>query len=88
MAEKNIFTLSVEAHAPMVDPELTDVGELHSLTDWQVSDASEEAELDEFWKQGRRMNGILGAINKHRKAKGKKKLKHHCYQTVWESKLL
>lgn len=43
-----IFTLSVEAHAPMVEPELTDVGELHSLTDWQVSDASEEAELDEF----------------------------------------
>lgn len=33
----------------MVDPELTDVGELHSLTDWQVSDASDEAELDEFW---------------------------------------
>lgn len=32
----------------MVEPELTEVGELHSLTDWQVSDASEEAELDEF----------------------------------------
>lgn len=41
----------MEAHAPMVDPELTDVGELHSLTDWQVSDASEEAELDEFWRE-------------------------------------
>lgn len=32
----------------MVEPELTEVGELHSLTDWQVSEASEEAELDEF----------------------------------------
>lgn len=27
---------------------LTVVGELHSLTDWQVSDASEDAELDDF----------------------------------------
>lgn len=25
------------------------MGELHSLTDWHVSEASEEAELDEFW---------------------------------------
>lgn len=32
----------------MVEPELTEVGELHSLTDWQVSEASEEAELEEF----------------------------------------
>lgn len=31
-----------------MEPELTEVGELHSLTDWQVSEASEEAELDEF----------------------------------------
>ncbi len=30
---------------------LTVVGELHSLTDWQVSDASEDAELDDFWKR-------------------------------------
>lgn len=36
----------------MVEPELTEVGELHSLTDWQVSDASEEAELDEFCSRG------------------------------------
>lgn len=28
---------------------LTAVGELHSLTDWQVSEASEEAELVDFW---------------------------------------
>lgn len=27
---------------------LTEVGELHSLTDWQVSDASEDAELEDF----------------------------------------
>lgn len=46
--EMKFFTLSVEAQAPMVEPELTEVGELHSLTDWQVSEASEEAELDEF----------------------------------------
>jgi len=32
---------------------LTAVGELHSLTDWQVSEASEEAELDDFWEWGR-----------------------------------
>lgn len=46
--EMKFFTFSVEAQAPMVEPELTEVGELHSLTDWQVSEASEEAELDEF----------------------------------------
>lgn len=45
-------TFSVDAQAPMVEPELTEVGELHSLTDWQVSEASEEAELDEFCRQG------------------------------------
>lgn len=33
---------------------LTAVGELHSLTDWQVSEASEEAELVDFWRKGRR----------------------------------
>lgn len=43
-----VVTFSVDAQAPMVEPELTEVGELHSLTDWQVSEASEEAELDEF----------------------------------------
>lgn len=31
---------------------LTAVGELHSLTDWQVSEASEEAELVDFWERG------------------------------------
>lgn len=31
---------------------LTAVGELHSLTDWQVSEASEEAELVDFWQKG------------------------------------
>lgn len=30
---------------------LTAVGELHSLTDWQVSEASEEAELVDFWER-------------------------------------
>lgn len=33
---------------------LTAVGELHSLTDWQVSEASEEAELVDFWGSGKR----------------------------------
>lgn len=47
-----MVTFSVDAQAPMVEPELTEVGELHSLTDWQVSEASEEAELDEFCSQG------------------------------------
>lgn len=30
---------------------LTEVGELHSLTDWQVSEASEDAELEDFCMQ-------------------------------------
>lgn len=29
----------------------TAVGELHSLIDWQVSEASEEAELVDFWER-------------------------------------
>lgn len=32
---------------------LTEVGELHSLTDWQVSEASEDAELEDFCKRRR-----------------------------------
>ena len=31
-------------------PVLTVVGELHSLTDWQVSEASDDAELDDFYR--------------------------------------
>ena len=30
------------------------VGELHSLTDWHVSEASDDAELDDFWRGGNR----------------------------------
>lgn len=52
VAGPGAVTFSVEAQAPMVEPELTEVGELHSLTDWQVSEASEEAELDEFCSGG------------------------------------
>lgn len=44
----------------MVEPELTEVGELHSLTDWQVSEASEEAELDEFCSRGGTTRGDPG----------------------------
>lgn len=51
MAGAQPVTFSVDAQAPMVEPELTEVGELHSLTDWQVSEASEEAELDEFCRR-------------------------------------
>lgn len=29
------------------------MGELHSLTDWQVSEASEDAELEDFCCAGR-----------------------------------
>lgn len=43
---------------------LTAEGELHSLTDWQVSEASEEAELVDFWERedGIR-NGVRGEKN-------------------------
>lgn len=51
VARAQPVTFSVDAQAPMVEPELTEVGELHSLTDWQVSEASEEAELDEFCRR-------------------------------------
>lgn len=34
---------------PKDEHEPNAVGELHSLTDWQVSEASEEAELVDFW---------------------------------------
>ena len=37
----------------MVEPELAEAGELHSLTDGQVSEASEEAELDGVCDGGR-----------------------------------
>lgn len=30
---------------------LTVVGELHSLTDWHVSEASDDAELDDFYSR-------------------------------------
>lgn len=39
--------MSVRTHS--MHAVLTAVGELHSLTDWQVSEASEEAELVDFW---------------------------------------
>lgn len=63
-------TFSVDTQAPMVEPELTEVGELHSLTDWQVSDASEEAELEEFCSRRSHTRGPThqtkpGATGKH-----------------------
>lgn len=39
---------------------LTAVGELHSLTDWQVSEASEEAELVDFWGRGDGVKTVEG----------------------------
>lgn len=32
-------------------PVRTVVGELHSLTDWHVSEASDDAELDDFYNR-------------------------------------
>lgn len=52
----------------MVEPELTEVGELHSLTDWQVSEASEEAELDEFCSRRGRTRGPGVQATGHQKA--------------------
>lgn len=77
--EMKFFTLSVEAQAPMVEPELTEVGELHSLTDWQVSEASEEAELDEFCsiKQHRNAGkGIRKPPEKKKKSQTKRQKAH------------
>lgn len=71
--EMKFFTLSVEAQAPMVEPELTEVGELHSLTDWQVSEASEEAELDEFCSIKQHRN----AGKEYTSHQKKKKKQHH-----------
>lgn len=72
--EMTFFTLSVEAQAPMVEPELTEVGELHSLTDWQVSEASEEAELDEFCSIKQHRNAGKGYTS-HQKRKKKTQTK-------------
>lgn len=72
--EIKFFTLSVEAQAPMVEPELTEVGELHSLTDWQVSEASEEAELDEFCSIKQHRNAGKGYTS-HQKRKKKSQTK-------------
>lgn len=41
-------TFSPPDLTPAVELELTEVGELHSLTDWQVSEASDDAELEDF----------------------------------------
>lgn len=60
----------------MVEPELTEVGELHSLTDWQVSEASEEAELDEFCSRGGPHKGTDRIqTTHHQKITGNKKNK-------------
>lgn len=63
-------TFSVDAQAPMVEPELTEVGELHSLTDWQVSEASEEAELDEFCSRGGATHHRKRTVIKNKKMGG------------------
>lgn len=71
--EMKFFTLSVEAQAPMVEPELTEVGELHSLTDWQVSEASEEAELDEFCSVKQHHNAGKGYTSRQKEKKNTNK---------------
>lgn len=40
------------------------VGELHSLTDWQVSDASEDAELDDFCERDNERETLKGSLSK------------------------
>lgn len=67
----------------MVEPELTEVGELHSLTDWQVSEASEEAELDEFCSVKQHRNAgegdtshQKGKKNQHKQQQNQKDKKH------------
>jgi len=59
--------LTVSAHVCLVDraPVLTVVGELHSLTDWQVSDASEDAELDDFCKRDKNRQAISRTVKKY-----------------------
>lgn len=59
----------------MVEPELTEVGELHSLTDWQVSEASEEAELDEFCS--RNWGGVGGGSHE-----GTNRIQTICHQKI------
>lgn len=83
--EMTFFTLSVEAQAPMVEPELTEVGELHSLTDWQVSEASEEAELDEFCSIKQHRNAGKGyTSHQKRKKNHKQKDKKHIHRDTQE----
>lgn len=48
--------MCIEGQGSETHAVLTAVGELHSLTDWQVSEASEEAELVDFWERGGRRN--------------------------------
>jgi len=65
--DKNKISLTVSAHVCLVDraPVLTVVGELHSLTDWQVSDASEDAELDDFCKRDKNRQAISRTVKKY-----------------------
>lgn len=87
--EMKFFTLSVEAQAPMVEPELTEVGELHSLTDWQVSEASEEAELDEFCsiKQHRNAGKGYTSQQKRKKKSQTKRQKAHTQRHTGEGRM-
>lgn len=63
---------------------LTEVGELHSLTDWQVSEASEDAELEDFchaevsqWLQ-------MGGPRAHRRRRrGREKSSGHSSGMQW-----
>lgn len=41
---------------------LTAMGEPHSLTDWHVSDASEDAELDDFCLEKKKKNDVKDVI--------------------------
>lgn len=68
---------------------LTEVGELHSLTDWQVSEASEDAELEDFCcalvsQWGGRRRGWGGTARAYRpRRQGREKSSGHSGGTQW-----
>lgn len=63
---------------------LTEVGELHSLTDWQVSEASEDAELEDFCHAEVRQWLQMGGPRAHRpRRQGREKSSGHSSGMQW-----
>lgn len=65
------FTLWPPEYSPVAEPELTEVGELHSLTDWQVSEASDDAELEDFWQAPIRVSSSSSSSSKRDTPRGR-----------------